>query len=200
MDAQQVVDKILSDANAEADKIRQEKQQQTQAEQTRFEQQMQEYQEETRQKAKKTAENKKVHLLAAMRMDIRKEHLAEKRRILDEVFQKAEQQLMNLPDNEYAELMKRLMLNAIETGDEEVIVGTEETRIDERFIRNVNRQLGSEYKQELRLCEEKAAIKGGFILRRGNIKINVSLELSIKQARDNLEIELAGKLFKTQGA
>ena len=128
-------------------------------------------------------------------MDIGKEFLAEKRGILDEVFAQAREQLRNLPDKEYCEVMTKRMLEAVETGDEEVIVDTNENRIDQKFVKQLNRELGPGFKGNLRLAEQKQDIGGGFILRRGKIKNNVSLEVLLAQARDALEVELAKELF-----
>jgi V/A-type H+-transporting ATPase subunit E len=87
------------------------------------------------------------------------------------------------------------MLDAVETGDEEAIVDKNEWRINLDFVKNVNRELGPGYKGNLRLADEKKDLGGGFILRRGKIKNNVSFEVLLNQARKQLEIELAKDLF-----
>jgi V/A-type H+-transporting ATPase subunit E len=195
MEAEQVVEKILADAKAEAEKIKSEAQEKENAEQAKLDEQLSDYKKQTDIIAQKAGEDKKAHLLAAARMDIAKDYLAEKRKILDEVFAQARQKLQNLPDGEYCKLMTKLMLKAVETGDEEVIVDNNEKRIDQKFIKNINRELGPGYKGNLRLSGEKQNLGGGFILKRGKIKNNVSLEVLLNQARKELEIELAKKLF-----
>ena len=195
MDAEQVVEKILADAKAEAEKIKSEAQEKENAEQAKLNEQLGEYNKQTELLAQKAGEDKKAHLLAAARMDIAKDYLAEKRKILDEVFAQARQKLQNLPDGEYCKLMTRLMLDAVETGDEEVVIDNNEKRIDQKFIKQINRELGPGYKGNLRLSNEKQNLGGGFILKRGKIKNNVSIEVLLAQARKELEIELAKKLF-----
>ena len=195
MEAEQVVEKILSDATAEAQGIAKEADEKGAAEQSRFEEQLAEYKKQTEVLAQKAGEEKKDHLLAAARMGINKEFLAEKRKLLDEVFARARKQLQNLPDEQYCKLMSDLMVAAVETGDEEVIIDNNETRIDQKFIKEVNRRLGPGYKGNLRLADEKQNIGGGFILRRGKIKNNVSLAVLLAQAREALEIELAQDMF-----
>jgi len=195
MDAEQVTEKILADARAEAQKITSEAKEKENAQQAEFDTQLVEFHKQTEILAKKAAADKKAHILAAARMDIAKEYLAQKRIVLDEVFRQAQQQLKNLSDDEYKELCSKLMLEAIETGDEEVIVDNNETRIDQEFIKQINRQLGLGYKGNLRLAKEKQSLAGGFVLRRGKIKNNVSFEVLLAQARKELEIELAKELF-----
>ncbi len=195
MDAEQVVEKILADAKAEAEKIKSEAQEKENAEKARLNEQLSDYKKQTDIIAQKAGEDKKAHLLAAARMDIAKDYLAEKRKILDEVFAQAQKQLQNLPDDEYCKLMTKLMLKAVETGDEEVIVDNNEKRIDQKFIKHINRELGPGYKGNLRLADVRQNLGGGFILRRDKIKNNVSIEVLLAQARKELEIELAKKLF-----
>ena len=195
MNAEHVISKILSDAGKEADKIKKEADEKEAAEQKQFDEQLKKHKEETQVLAKKAAEDKKAHLLASARMDIAKEYLGEKRKMMDQIFQQAQKQLQKLSDKEYRVLVTKLMLDAVETGDEEVIIDSEETRIDQNFIKEINRKLGPGYHGNLRLADEKQNIGGGFILKRGKIKNNVSLPVILAQARDKLEIELAKELF-----
>ena len=196
MEAVQVVEKILADAKAEAEKIKKQTEANEAAEQTKLTEQLDEHKKQTEILAKKAGEDEESHILAAARMDIAKQLLAEKRKILDEVFQQARQQLQNLPDEEYRTLCTKLMLEAVETGDEEVIVDKNETRINQDLIDQINRQLSSKGKGELKLSDQKQDIGAGFVLKRGQIKTNVSLDVLLDQARKELEIDLAKELFQ----
>jgi V/A-type H+-transporting ATPase subunit E len=195
MEAEQVTEKILADAKAEADKIKKEADEKEAAEQAGFDERLNEYNEQTEALAEKAAKDKKLHLLASARMDIAKEFLAGKRKILDEVFGLAREQLLSLSDDDYRKLCSKLMQATVETGDEEVIIDKNEKRIDHEFIKQINRELGPGYKGNLRLAREKHDLGGGFILRRGKIKTNVSLEVLLARARKELEIEMAKDLF-----
>ena len=195
MEAEQVVEKILADAKAEAEKIKKEAQGKEAAEQAKLSEQLDKYRKQTELLAKKAGEDEKSHILAAARMDIAKEYLAEKRKILDEVFEQARRQLQNLPDEGYRALIKKLILDASETGDEEVVVDTNENRINQEFIKQINRELGPGCKGNLRLSDQRQDLGAGFILKRGKIKTNVSLEVLLDRARKELEIDLAKELF-----
>jgi len=193
MDAEKVIEKILSDARDEADKIKRQAEEKEAAEQARMTEQLSEQKKQTGMLAKKAGEDRKAHLLSAARMQIAKENLSEKTKILDDIFLQAQRQLMALSDNEYRALMTKLMAAAVQTGDEEVIVDVAETRIDQRLIDQVNAQLAG--KGRLKLADQKEHLGGGFILRRGKIKNNVSLKVLLAEARKSLEIELARDLF-----
>ncbi len=195
MEAEQVVDKILSDAKAEAEKITQQAHEKAAAEQAKLDEQLAEFKQQSAALAEKAAEDEKAHILAAARMEAAKDYLAEKTRILDEVFQQARGRVEQLPDNEYRDLMARLMREAVETGDEEVVIGQNETRIDQTLVDAVNGKLGADGKGNLKLASDRVDLNAGFILRRGKIKTNVSLDVLLGQARNDLQIELAQSLF-----
>ncbi len=196
MDTEQVVEKILADARAEADKIKKQADDKEADEQAKLSQQLDEYKKQTGILAQQAGEDKNSHILAAARMNIAKDYLAEKRKILDEVFEQARQQLHNLPDDEYYALIKKLLIEAVETGDEEVVVDTNEGRIDHEFIKQINRELGPGFQGNLKLSNERQNLGAGFILTRGKIKTNVSIEVLLDQARKELEIQLAKELFE----
>ncbi|HPC93718.1 MAG TPA: V-type ATP synthase subunit E family protein [Sedimentisphaerales bacterium] len=196
MQAEQVIEKILSDARAQAATIAKEAADKAAAERAALDAQLADYRQQTEALVVKAAEDEKAHILAQARMEAAKAYLAEKAAILDEVFARAKQRLAELPDHEYRELMARLMVEAVETGDEEVVVGAHEHRIDQNLINDVNgRLVGQGKKGNLRLAAERHHLAGGFVLRRGKIKTNVSLDPLIDQARTALEIELAKDLF-----
>lgn len=195
MEAEQVIEKILSDARTEAEAIAKEANDKAAGEQARVESQLADYRKQTDVIAKKAAEDEKSHILAGARMEAAKEALASKTAILDEVFKRARQKLLELPDKDYRDLMGRLMSEAVETGDEEVLIGRNEKRIDQKLIDEVNAKLTGQQKGKLTLAKEKHDLAGGFILRRGKIKSNVSVDVLLGQARNDLEIELAKDLF-----
>jgi len=192
MEAEQVIEKILSDAKAEAEKIGKEAADKAAAEQAKADKKLAEYRQQAETLAQQAAEDEKAHILAGARMDAAKEYLAEKTKILDEVFERAAKRLGELPDKEYRALMARLMTDAVETGDEEVVIGKDEKRIDASLITEVNGKLK---KGNLKLAKDKHDMPGGFILRRGKIKTNVSPAVLLGQARNDLVIELAKTLF-----
>ncbi|MHC4087361.1 MAG: V-type ATP synthase subunit E [Planctomycetota bacterium] len=195
MGTEEVIEKILADARTEAKKIKKQADEKEAAEQAKFNEQLDEHKKQTNVLAEKLGSEKKLHLLAAARMDIAKERLAEKSRVLDEVFEQARQQLQNLSDDQYKTLCTNLMLEAVETGDEEVTIDTNEKRIDEKFIKQINQKLAPERRGNLKLSDQTQPIGAGFILKRGKIKNNVSLDVLLAQARKELEIDLAKDIF-----
>ncbi|HSW00732.1 MAG TPA: V-type ATP synthase subunit E [Sedimentisphaerales bacterium] len=196
MNAQQVIDKILAEAQAEAAKIRQEAQARTEAETARIEAEIEQFGRDTQARAEQAAVAAKDQILAAARMENRRAYLTTRVRLLDEVFERARRKINSLPDKEYRELMKSVVTRAVETGQEQIVLGRAEKRIDEAFVREVNAELGS--KGKLTIAERRVDIDGGLLLERGKIRVNSSTEVLIGQARDRLELELSRDLFAAE--
>jgi V/A-type H+-transporting ATPase subunit E len=195
MNAEQVVNKILAQANAEAERILAEAREKAGIQQNQTDAELAEFEKQTQEMAQAAADDKLRRMLAGARMAHAKQVLGVKAELLNEVFGQARQKLNQLPDEQYLTLMKQLMTRAIETGDEEVIVGRNEKRINEDFIKKVNRDLGTGFKGNLRLSSQRADISGGFLLSRGRVQVNVSTEVLISQAREVMEMKLADDLF-----
>lgn len=195
MNTEQVVEKILQQARQEADKILSEAQAKRDAHVKQWQDELARYEQQTEQMAQAAAEDKRQRLLAAARMENAKQLLAAKNEVLNQLFERAKQQILQLPDDAYRTLMTKLMVKAVQSGDEEVIIGKNETRINDELIKQVNRQLGPGFKGNLRLSNKRADIAGGFILAGGQVQVNASIDVLLAQAREALEIELAKELF-----
>jgi V/A-type H+/Na+-transporting ATPase subunit E len=195
MNAEQVVNKILAQANAEAERILAEAKDKAAEQQKQTDAELADFEKQTQQMAQAAADDKLRRMLAGARMAHAKQVLGVKAELLNEVFAQARQKLDQLPDEQYLALMKALMSRAIETGDEEVIVGKTEKRINEDFIKKVNRDLGTGFKGNLRLGTQRADFGGGFLLSRGRVQVNVSTDVLIGQARERMEMKLADALF-----
>lgn len=195
MEAEQVVEKILSQAKVEAEKILAEAKAKASEEESKLASELDEYRQQTKTLAEKAAADRKMRMLAAARMDMRKELTAAKNAVLDEVFAGAAEQIKSLGDEEYKQLITSLITKAVETGDEQVVIGKDETRIDHALIKDINRSLGSGFKGNLTLAKTKANIDGGFILQRGSVRINASIDVLLAQVKEQIETELAAELF-----
>jgi V/A-type H+-transporting ATPase subunit E len=190
MNSEQVVEKILSEANAEAEKIKATAGQKCAQAEAELESRLADYEKETKVLAGQAGEDKKARMLATANMERRKEYLAAKIALLDKVFGKLRERIKGLSDSEYENLIASLMIKAVQSGDEEVVIGKGEKRITQELIKKINRKLGPGFKGNLHLARDRADIDGGFILRRGKIQVNVSVDVLVAGARDQLEIEL----------
>ncbi len=195
MNAEQVINKILTEARQQAEAIVQEATEKRDEKMRQLEDELSAYREETDRLAAEAAEDRRSRMLAAARMENARALLKAKTELLDEVFARAEDRIAKMPDESYKALITKLMSQAVETGDEEVIVGKDEKRITGDFIKQVNRQLGTGFKGNLRLSDRRAEIKGGFILKRGRVQVNAAVEVLVERLREAMEMELASRLF-----
>jgi V/A-type H+-transporting ATPase subunit E len=196
MNADQVVEKILSQAREEAERIVAAAKDAAEKENQRLEKETEGYRQETVRLAEAAGQDKLSRMLAASRMQNGKNILAAKGQILDELFSRARQRIEQLPDKDYLELMKKLLAKCVQSGHEEVIIGKNETRINQAFINKVNTELLWQAKGGLRLSASREDIGGGFILTSGKVRINSSTDVMVNQLRDKMEMELAAELFQ----
>ena len=193
MEAEQVVEKILSQGRDEAEKLLAEARSKAEAENRRLEQELSDFDAESRKLAERAAEDKTSRMTAAERIAQAKELLATKNKLLDELFDRVRGKIENLDHGQYTELMYRLLKDAAGTGEKEVIIGKNESRIGPELIERVNGELGG--RAHLKLSEKRADIGGGFILSWGNVRVNAGADVLVGQLRERSEMELAGRLF-----
>ncbi|MFZ5354732.1 MAG: V-type ATP synthase subunit E [Bacillota bacterium] len=142
--------------------------------------------------------NEKKRIVNSMaELEIRNELLKTKQELIEKVFVSALDKLSSMDINEYKSLMKQMMVKAVETGEEEVILSEKDRKtLSESFVSEVNAMLSANGKLgALKLSNDTANIRGGFLLRSKGMEINNSFEALIKMHRDEIEPKVAELLF-----
>lgn len=154
--------------------------------------------EDMKAKAEKDGMDKKERMLSRAHLDARNSILEAKQKAIDNVLNAAVERVSQMSDSEYENLLERMLLNSVEIGDEEVIFSKrDKARIQPAFFVRVNEKLASSGKKGmLTLSNETMNITSGFVLRRGGLEINNSIEAQIRILRDSLEGEIASLLFE----
>ena len=125
-------------------------------------------------------------------MESKKKTLALKQEMVEMAFSKASQLIADMPEDEYCAFLKKLADEAVLTGDEEIILNAKDkTAIGEKLVNSLNEAPG----RSIKLSDKTGDFAGGFILRRGNIEANCTLELIIETKRAELSSEVAKVLF-----
>ncbi len=139
----------------------------------------------------------KGRIVTLASLESRKRVLAEKQRILGEVYREAEKRIKNLNGRDYRELVKKIILQSCETGEELVVVGkNDKKKIDEKLINGINHELVKAGKKgKLKLSSEPASIPDGFILKTGRIEISNSWDNVLRSLREKTEDEVIKLLF-----
>ncbi len=126
-------------------------------------------------------------------IDGRKIVLAEKRKLIDKAFEKAADIIASMDKEEYTGLLFEKIIQGEAKGCELVLNQKDRDSIGEILVSKVNKELGE---GSLKLSEEVRNIKGGFLLKRGRIYINSSIENMISDVKEELITEVAEKLFR----
>lgn len=144
---------------------------------------------EGREAAKRQAER----LESAAQMDAKKQLLAAKQACLNEAFDKAQKELLALPDGEYAQLLARMAVKASRTGKEEILLNARDLkRVGAQVVEKAN---ALKKGAALTLSSETREMAGGLTLRDGNVEVNCAFETQLRVLREEMAAQVAGILF-----
>ena len=112
--------------------------------------------------------------------------------IIDETLKKSLDEIKNLPDNEYFEIIKALIIGNSRKGKGSLCLSEkDEKRLPKSFVDGVNKELdGGEI-----VLGNTANIDGGFILVYEDIDINCSFDAIVSSKLDELRDALNSVLF-----
>lgn len=149
-------------------------------------------------KAEKDGQERKERLMSRAQLDARNEVLLAKQEAIDMVLNNVVNRISQMDDKDYFEFVENILLNSVETGEEEIIFSDKDkSRITPSFVTVVNDKLNSMGKKGLiKISSETRDIGAGFILTRGGLEINCSIESQIRLLRDSLEGDIANLLFE----
>ena len=138
---------------------------------------------------------------------------------IDEAFELAYREIVNLSEERYAELLRMLLVSVMkkqaehervsrelygeedapETETYEVLLNEKDReRFGASLMESFRRRMGEEYRtvaDRVALSSDVANIDGGLIIRGGRIEINCSLRALFDQIRPALEAKVSRKLF-----
>jgi len=127
--------------------------------------------------------------LASARLEAKKIALAERRRVISTVYERALNSLLSLDEKQTTALFSRLLDEYAEEGDEVVLAVNFPFPAKAREIAE---------KKKLKFSRERANIEGGFLLRGKTSDRDVSYGALLLIDREKHQSELARKIFKLQ--
>jgi len=196
--AEKITQRILDDAQASAESIKAEAAEKAKAVEDEARKRAERKKEELLERAGKDAEEQKRRILGVAQLEARKELLAAKQEMIEEAFQKSLDQLTSKDEKSYLAIIREMLLNLVESGNETVIFSARDLeKISEGFWKDINKALADKGKEgNLKISRESREIKGGFILQAGGVEMNCSFEALLEEKRDQLETEVANILFE----
>lgn len=201
METKKITAKILDDAKKRAEEIISEAELKVKGILENAREEAEKIRKKMEKEADELARKETARILALAEMEEKKRILQEKIKILDETFSRALDNLMTKPKEEYQEIIRRLLVKAVNHGDKEVIVAkSDRDRLDREFLDSVNEELRIMGKKgDLKLAEEFGDFKDGVVLRKDRVETWCNFEVILNMLKNDLEIELAKLLFQPSG-
>jgi len=150
-------------------------------------------------KARINADEKKRRMIASAELDAKKERLKAKQEIIEDAFNRAIEKLNSLPEEQYFDILANMMAGIIRGENCEIILsGRDKERLNAALLDNIKNRLKEKgYTGNINISNETRDIKGGFILKMGDIEINNSFDTILRMKRDELEPEVVKILFQS---
>lgn len=195
-DTKPLIDGIMSQALAEADAILAEARAKADAILVKAGEELKARTDEISAAAARRAEIEARRIATAAELEARRELLQAKVDLLDRAFDGALRRLLSLPEQQWRDLVRRLLLDSSVSGTEEIKVPAGERERFQALLPEVNAALKQSGRRgELRLAGEPAAIEGGFILTGPDYAVDCSFRTLLAERRPYIEPEAAAALF-----
>jgi vacuolar-type H+-ATPase subunit E/Vma4 len=191
MSVEGIINRIFADAEQEVRNIHDEANEQARSIQDENNREADDY--FARQKAWLDEKYRKEKERAVLnkRLEHRKKVLVSRQEWMDRSFERAYTRLVDQPKENYRELMKKLIMNASTNREELVIFGEKGEQSDlKSIITELNKEKGGEFT----FSDKRGEFPWGFVLQRGKIQTNMSIESLFKYKRNDLE-QKAWELF-----
>ncbi len=190
---EKITGRIASDAAQEIESIQAEARRQAEEITARYAEQAKRESQELLERGRRSAEERVERLASVAQLEARKLELAAKQEMLSKAYDKALEQLLNLPDQEYTALLADLAVKASSTGQEAVILSQKDrTRFGKQVVTLANEKRKD---GKLTLSGETRSIQGGLVLSDGDVEVNCTFETLVRLQRGELDREISKLLF-----
>ncbi len=126
-------------------------------------------------------------------IDGRKLVLEAKQKLIAESFEKAIDKLCSMEKKSYIEFLAGLAEKTGETEGELILSPEDRKTVGEDFVSYLSDHLAG---SSFTLSEETRNIRGGFLLKKGSVYINGTIEALVEEAKENLMSDVASRLFQ----
>lgn len=152
---------------------------------------------DTLKKGESDAAQRVERLGSVAQLEARKLQLKTKQEMLAEAYDLAYKKLLELSEDQYAQLLTRLAVNASQTGTEALVFSeTDRSRYGKRVVIAANELLEQQGKAgKLTLSEESRPFQGGLYVQNGNVEVNCTFAALIRLEKEQAAKDVAGILF-----
>lgn len=188
---QSIVDQIINDAKKQADAIAETARKQIAENEQKTERQIAAETADIIKQAELDCreEERRAHAIADL--ESRKSALREKRRVIGEAFALAEKKILGLPGSEYEAFLFTLLKKSGAEGGTVWSSPKDSRFFTDAFIERAKKEISP----RLSLGGVRDSVATGFVLVSGDAEINCTVDFVLKQAREDLEGDVARILF-----
>lgn len=189
---ERLTERIGADAKAEADAIMDAARTEAEAAAAKYRAAAERESAELSARNEKDAAEREERLVSVAQMEARKTLLAARRQMVETAFDKALEKLCSLPDAQYTQVAAELLQRAAPDGKGEVIFSPKDRdRVGAEAVKSANKALNG----SLLLSEETRPLRGGFVLKNGNVEVNCTFETLVRLQKGEIAGEVAKRLF-----
>lgn len=148
-------------------------------------------------KGEQDAHQRTERMEGVAQLEAKKLALSCKQEMLDKAFDAALQKMLELPEEQYAELLTQLAVKASVTGKEALVFSeTDRARYGKRVVVAANEALEAAGKTgQLTLSEESRPFQGGLYVQDGKVETNCTFTALVRLQRQTMAREIAELLF-----
>lgn len=197
MSLEQILERIVADAKAEAAEIEAKGNEEAQRILAAAEAEGSAISAQLTATARRDAEERAARVLTLARLAARNSRLVAKQEAINEAFELALKQLSELPPDQYRAILLSQTLAAVQSGEEEIILSpADRDRYGAELIAGANAALTKGGRPaKLRLATETRPLSGGVILRSGEVEVNCTFATALRLVHDELVPVVAECLF-----
>lgn len=188
MGREEIINRILADARSECDEIlaaaKREADGIIASAEARAKEELAETKAEADERAKSVADGR----AAAARLDSAKIYLAEKRRVIDEIYARALSKLVDMKSADSLKLLSRLIAENAEEGDEVVLAENFKFAADVAKLPVIK-------ERNLTISATRAKISGGCLLRGKKSDKDLSFDALLSADMEEHQADIAAQLF-----
>lgn len=185
--AENIVDQILAAARNAGEQLVSEAQERYDTDLNKGTAELEREADERRRRGRRQAEEAVQQELSTTRLEQRRKLHTRKRQLLDEVYERAWQQVTE--EAGYRAWLERQLSAHAQRGDRIVVAARER----DRFTSSFEELLAS---HGVQLSDEAGRFRAGFVIDRGTTRLNCSLDEEFRALAADAEIEISAALFR----
>jgi V/A-type H+-transporting ATPase subunit E len=194
---EKITDKIIEEANLDAQKVIEAAKKEADKVINTYKEKAAAAAADIEEAGNKQAKAQESKYASVANLEARKTLLLKKQELIAKAFDKALDKLCTLPKDKYVDFLARLIVDAAETGKEEIIFSPKDKgACSNEVVAAANKMLKEKgMSGDVTVSQKTRSISGGVIITRGDVEINCALDGLVRMEKDNLSAQVAQILF-----